>query len=405
MKKILTHFLLLMLLSLAAFTQRAKVLGIIGSSTAAGYMATDSAHSFAHLVVRHYDSLGHHVVLDNIAEAGRNCYQGMPSGYIPPPGRDAPWPQRNITKVLSYHPDVVLVCYPSNNYDVYSVKEILFCLETIRKASLKAGVPCYIATTQPRSQFPAAIRDTLRRLKDSILRRYGHFALDFWTGLDSSNNMMKKYYSYGDGVHPNNAGHALLAKRVIAANVFGVILPVKLANFSTTLKNNQPLLQWLGEDESPDTRYLVERSPDGGHFQPLAEIRGYGDSISANYSFTDRNPEIGFNYYRLKVTDGSNTYYSTVKSINILPLPVALRLFPVPAFGDLTVEIQSGKNQSAQVELVTSTGLVLRSFPQKLDAQKRVLLTIPLNGLSQGTYFIRLKTSLTGNIVKAFMKE
>ena len=169
---------------LFACTSKAqKKLAIIGSSTPACYNvdATDSCYVMR--VQRYYNNNGTPITIDNKAEAGQNVYQGMPDTYAPPPDRSAPNPGKNITAVLAGNPDVVLVHYPSNGYDVFSTAEAMYCLRTIKKAANDAGKPCFITTTQPRkggAYNTPEVKRKMVQLKDSILLAFGQYAINLW---------------------------------------------------------------------------------------------------------------------------------------------------------------------------------------------------------------------------------
>ncbi|MEJ7767062.1 MAG: SGNH/GDSL hydrolase family protein, partial [Chitinophagaceae bacterium] len=161
-----------------------KKLLIIGSSTSTCYFGPSSFDNcYVTRLQKLYADKGQPFLLDNRAVAGDNCYHGMPLDFAPPTGRNAPRPYYNITEGLAANPDVVLVNYPSNGYDTYSVEEVMFCLRTIRKTVNNAGKPCYITTTQPRNYPGEDARRKMAELKERILLEFGTYAIDFWTEL------------------------------------------------------------------------------------------------------------------------------------------------------------------------------------------------------------------------------
>ena len=216
-------------------THMPKKLVIIGSGTSACIGLDPATACYVGKVSSYYNKQApFDTTIDNhLATGSTNCYNGMPSSYVSPyPAGSGYTPIKsiNITAALALNPDVILVNYPTQNYDVLSVNEIMFCLRTIRDSANKKGVPCYITTTQPRTS-PAsfntpAIKLKLATLKDSILAVFGNFAIDFYTGLinpaDSS-----ILYDQGDHTNMNATGHTILAQRVIARNVFdGTVTPI-----------------------------------------------------------------------------------------------------------------------------------------------------------------------------------
>ncbi len=418
MKRSLFALILCLVVSLTGRSQ--NILGILGSSTAAGAGPTTLDSSWVSRVVRFYNNNHVAVTPANVALTGMTCFQGMPTGYTLPAdyflsnhdaglkAADTPFTQHNITKLLGFNPGVVIIGYPTNNYNFYNTAEVLFCLDTLRQIILAQGKQCFITTTQPRNDFNASARDTLKKLKDAILLRYGSFAIDFYTGLDSTNGMLLSAFNANPqddgGYHLNDAGHALVAQRVIAANIFSTPLPVKLVSFSALLKNSQTVLDWEAAEASSPTVYQVERSTDGAHFDALTRINGSGSPLSNKYAFTDPDPASGNNYYRLHIVDQSSAFYSPIELVFNGSQSTVTRTFPVPAHDMLNLEVQSRIRQSVQVQILTETGIILQSFNDKLDGTTKTF-AIPIASLSNGFYFIRMKMSSSGDTIRAFMKE
>src|SRR4030095_13902960 len=234
MKKIMLQLVLLSI-SIISYSQT-RIYSVIGSSTAAGMGASVPDSNWVNRLTYFYSHTGLSVEPHNLAVSGHNCYQGMPSWYTPPAGRDYPLVNENITKALSYNPEVVIVNYPTNNYNLYSVGEIMNCLQMMKDAAYAAGKTCYITTSQPRmdASFPdLASRTKLKVIRDSIMQRFGNYAIDFFTEVaDPVTYQILPNYSYGDGIHLNDRGHALLFEKVKAKNIFNSNPPPPQANCS-----------------------------------------------------------------------------------------------------------------------------------------------------------------------------
>jgi hypothetical protein len=194
-----------------------KKLLILGSSTSACMGPSTPANCFVNRLKAWYNRNSTTLVIDNRAVGGYSVYKSMPKGTVPPAGRDTVQPYFNITDGLASNPDFVLINYPSNGYDTYTVDEVMRCFRTIRQAALHAGKPCYITTTQPRTSFTTAGREKLRILKDSILAVFGSSAIDFWTGIADPFTLAiaPPYQVTGDQVHLNDDAHAILFNRVL----------------------------------------------------------------------------------------------------------------------------------------------------------------------------------------------
>src|SRR5256885_13735345 len=120
--------LVLLFLSVVCHGQT-KFHSVIGSSTAAGMGASVTDSCWVNRLTHYYQQQGLTIIPHNLAVPGRNCYHGMPSSYMPPPSRDFPQPGENVTMAMTFNPDVVIVSYPTNNYNFYSTAEIMTCLQ------------------------------------------------------------------------------------------------------------------------------------------------------------------------------------------------------------------------------------------------------------------------------------
>ncbi|MBL7774470.1 MAG: SGNH/GDSL hydrolase family protein, partial [Saprospiraceae bacterium] len=199
--------------------QPAIRIAVIGSSTAAGQGAEPPENGWVNLYRAYLKNLnpGNEVV--NLALGGQQTYQLLPTGHRPPPARPVPDPERNITKALSYLPDAVLVNVPSNDAAAfYGATEQMRNFEAIAQAAQAAGVPVWIATTQPRAFSPRQI-DIQIQVRDAILSRYGAQALDFWSPLALPSHLPNPKLVIGDGAHLNNRGHRLLFEMVRDKNL------------------------------------------------------------------------------------------------------------------------------------------------------------------------------------------
>jgi hypothetical protein len=221
----MSKILFFVFLSLLAFDQiYAQVRNVVtlGSSTTVGLNATPSDSSWVNLLKRYLIEEGISDTIYNLGVSGKDCYCAMPSDYDPPENRPVSSPDHNITRALELLEDsgdgIIIVSYASNNYDQYSIAEILFCLQTIFDIATEAGHYCLISSTQPRSDDTFESSEMKRKLsilKDSIINRFGSNSLNFYDGLaDPSDSTILDKYSSGDEIHYNNAGHYELYTRV-----------------------------------------------------------------------------------------------------------------------------------------------------------------------------------------------
>ena len=87
-------------------------------------------------------------------------------------------------------------------------------------------------------------------------------------------------------------------------------LPVELISFNGVAENNEVRLTWETASELNNDFFDVERSQNGLNFEKIGTVKGNGNSNILNqYTFLDKDPYVGFNYYRLKQVDYDGTKY------------------------------------------------------------------------------------------------
>src|SRR5215217_7449078 len=227
MNKTLLALTVLLLLCAYNLPAQKKVV-ILGSSTASGTGASSYDSSWAgklQLSFRKNITAGDpDTIVINLAVGGYVTYYAMPTGYMPPAGRPAPDGEHNVTKALSFSPDIVLINFPTNDIGSgYSKNEFLNNLRFLSQQITSVGVKAYVATTQPRSQFDFSMRQALRECVDSVNNSFGANAINFWDDLATNDGQfnLRPEVNSGDGVHANNLGHRLLFERVREKNIFG----------------------------------------------------------------------------------------------------------------------------------------------------------------------------------------
>ncbi len=379
--------------------QAQKKLVIIGSSTSACTNVNSVTECYVGRLNSYYNQQAPlDTGIDNhLALGGTNCYNGMPSSYVSP--YSAPYtadPTRNITAALALNPDVIIVNYPSNGYDVLRVDSILYCLRTIRDSANKKGIPCFVTTTQPRTNpgsfNTSSIKAKMAELKDSILLQFGYFALDFYTGLINPADSSILYDS-GDGVHMSAAGHNVMYQRILAKNIFltgtGGALPARFIQFNTVNKNSSNIVQWTSASESGVDFYEIQRSTDGISFSGIGKVNASNNTGNLSYQFTDDQPAKGWNYYKIIIVDrNGQKHASAIMSVRAITGKKGIvKTFATTA--QVVVELQSNTAENIQLQLLNNMGVLISRESRKIEAGTNTLyLNTP--ALSNGVYHVRL---------------
>lgn len=405
-----------MSLALFACTQPVaaqKSLVIIGSSTSACFnVPYDSC--YVGVIGKYYDQQPplDTSIYNDLSVGGYSCFKGMPSSYVSPYSDPAfqPDPTHNITAAIARHPSVILVNYPTNGYDVLPIDSILYCLRTIRDSANKAGIPCFVTTTQPRlspvSFNTYAIKRKLAVLKDSILLEFGSFALDFYTNMinPADSNLLPAYNS-GDDIHFNGMGHAVLAQRVEAANLFSAsLLPATFLKYNATYSNNNTLVTWSTAKEVQVSEYEIDRSTDGSLFTSLGDVNPNNGSGTYSYQFTDTHPPKGWSYYKVVIIDqdGKKQYSPVFKAFDNPGGLAVTKVINQPA--QVILELQNSTAQNAALQVLSSTGMLVQKASRYIDAGSSNLSVNTLS-LGVGIYYIRLTTATGQSVITSFIKN
>ncbi len=190
---------------------------IMGSSTAEGTGATTTAKSWAGLLLS--SMFANNVLVINIAKGGTTTYDGLATTSPQVPNRPSPDVTANITAALAVvpKPKVLLLAYPTNDTaNNYSVAETVDNLLAIRSAAITSGLDVIVLSTQPRDLSPTLLA-LLVEIDAAMSAAVGPCFVAVRADLAGSDSKLNNLlYDSGDGIHPNDAGHALIHTKVRA---------------------------------------------------------------------------------------------------------------------------------------------------------------------------------------------
>jgi acyl-CoA thioesterase-1 len=193
---------------------------ILGSSTAAGTGATPPDSAWANRVQASVNKHGLKATFINLAVSGYTTYQAMPTGYSLT-NKPAPDADRNVTKAITYKPALVILNFPSNDIaEGYTDDEILSNYAAITHKLDSAKIQYIIFSTQPRDFPDPNQRMRLKTINDKVIAIYTFHVNDFLNQLSTSTYSINPLYSEGDGIHLNNAGHAIIANATLKHPIF-----------------------------------------------------------------------------------------------------------------------------------------------------------------------------------------
>ena len=178
------------------------------------------------------------------------------------------------------------------------------------------------------------------------------------------------------------------------------VLPVELFSFTGKAVGSVSVLQWFTASEWNNNRFEIERSIDAIEFTKIGEKAGSGTSNAEHhYTFTDRLPLSGVNYYRLKQIDNDGTAtYSQIVSIHF-GKETTVSIYPNPANNQINIQLVDS-NADYPVQVYNAFGQLQI---EQLILQGSNQAQIDISMLPKGNYFIRIQvdgTTITQHLVK-----
>jgi len=202
--------------------------------------------------------------------------------------------------------------------------------------------------------------------------------------------------TYDPGFRPSDIGGKNVYEWMLSysRNISGP-LPVKLTDYTATptADGTQVEVNWTTAVEQNNKQFIIQRSADGKEFTALDSIAPAAPSGGGHsYTYTDRTPLQGNNFYRLTQADldGKTTYFDVLKVTIGSPTATSLRVSPNPSSGMIYLDLVSPELGSLQVVLTDVQGKTLRTWNFNKQGMSWSQ-SINLSNLPAGGYFIRVQ--------------
>ena len=142
-------------------------------------------------------------------------------------------------------------------------------------------------------------------------------------------------------------------------------------------------LVWSTASELHSDLFIVERSVDAEHFEPILETPGAGTSLNVlHYAMVDHVPLSGTSYYRLLQMDNDGTVdRSPVVAIHRSERNENVVLYPNPSAGTINIVINDRSENPLLVEITDAMGRTVI-----LENGFAPLLQLDASGLTTGSY-------------------
>lgn len=213
---------------------------------------------------------------------------------------------------------------------------------------------------------------------------------------------------YGNRIYiaATSTSHRLEDFAVLALQNDALALPLSLQGFRGQVQGSDVLLQWRTASEQNTAAFHIERRVDGGNFQTIGMVAAAGTSVQVqHYSFTDKEPLVGKNYYRLKVMDlDGRISYSVIVGIQFVNDGAArLAVFPNPVQQVLQVRFSTAEHDKVNLQIINGAGLVVKTG-QYVSTGPMLSIPVDVRELGAGFYTL-LVTGKHGRAVKSFIKK
>jgi uncharacterized protein len=187
-----------------------------------------------------------------------------------------------------------------------------------------------------------------------------------------------------------------------------VALPVTLISFTGKKQNNANLLEWKTANEKAFDGFEVQRSENGKGFEKIGFVKGKNVE---NYQFVD-SPLTTQNsplfYYRLKMIDlDGSSALSKIIAIQSENESNALvgTVYPNPAVDKTAfVEITTDRAETWKITTYNAQGSLQTTSEIQLSKGLNKV-TVELNNLSQGIYFLNLENANGEKFVRKVLKN
>ncbi|MBO9631790.1 MAG: T9SS type A sorting domain-containing protein [Chitinophagaceae bacterium] len=179
------------------------------------------------------------------------------------------------------------------------------------------------------------------------------------------------------------------------------ILPVTLSQFKALTISNEIRLSWNTEQEMNNKGFEIMRSKDGANFEKIGWVNGHGTMEGMNrYSFTDKAPFAGRNFYRLRQVDiDNNPKLSEILVANTKNI-MNLSITPNPVDNILYVEMD--EKNIASLKIVDMQG---RMMWKSEGARFTSIMAVPVQRLVKGAYLLEAVDKQGNRQTEKFIKK
>jgi len=177
----------------------------------------------------------------------------------------------------------------------------------------------------------------------------------------------------------------------LRVTVSAVVLPVEMVRFSGKQMEQNVLLDWETASEKNNSGFFIERSANGRNWNEIGFVGGNGSSNEPHtYTFVDKTPLSGQNFYRLRQTDfDGKIEFSDIVTVQLSGSTSGFSVFPNPASDGYLTVVFTGEP--------TESDLFVRMFNTRGQVVQTDLLygesgRMDVHSLTPGIYLLEMRS-------------
>lgn len=206
-------------------------------------------------------------------------------------------------------------------------------------------------------------------------------------------NVLAKYY---------NSSWTPICEKSMTVTVASALLGSEESfKFEAVKHPEHAELNWVHSRGDLVTDYILEKSVDGNHFEPIADQVSEGTKRPEFYQGYDLEPALGDNFYRVRMElkDGE-VAYSEVKTINFPDL-VDFVLFPNPASDFVKVNLETEVGEPVTITIYNNLGVLIKTF--RVDEVYGKYYQMDIQELREGHYIVWINREGKRPVAKTLM--
>lgn len=161
-------------------------------------------------------------------------------------------------------------------------------------------------------------------------------------------------------------------------------LPLNVIWFRGVARGEAVSLDWEVTNEKGLKEYIIERSADAVHYEPLSIVAS--QNLTGHiYNTIDKEPYPGNNYYRLSALNQDGTKQIAAFTHVLVNRDAVFSIYPNPAKDELHIAVTGAASGTATMQLLDLNGkVVLSAILDKADN------TFNLQAYAKGVYLLRV---------------